>query len=288
MKHHYSCRMQWALVGLTLSLLFGTSPIAAQVFSADHFTTGEVDLPYRLFSPSRAGIETTLPLVLVLHGRSYTGTDNESQLQPFSSRIWVSEGVQSTYPCFVLIPQLPPDRRWEDSFGKLDESDSAPFLDGICALIDSLQNHHLIDANRIYIVGVSLGAHGAWGMLARHPGRFAAALIIAGRLVYSLENQPGGIPAWIFHGNQDRTVPVEEAREAVRIIEEGGRTVLMTDFDFHLKKAADVSVSSLAEQIERGIDHLYSEYDGAGHVITGRILQNPIVYTWLFSKRRGR
>jgi len=180
------------LVGIAFCLLFGSSSVSAQVITADHFSNGAIDLPYRLFCPSGDDVGTPLPLVLALHGRSYSGTDNELQLSPLSSRIWVSELVQSGNPCFVLVPRLPPERRWEDDFGRLEPDGGAPFLDGVCDLLDSLQAHHPIDADRIYLSGVSLGTHGAWGMLARHPGRFAAALIIAGRLVWNPEHPPGG------------------------------------------------------------------------------------------------
>jgi predicted peptidase len=139
------------------------------------------------------------------------------------------------------------------------------------------------DPARIYLAGFSMGATGAYRIAYRWPTKFAALTIIAGRLEHGttyteaektvdLRDNPWistpdpfsvlapklrSVPIWIFHGDADRTVPVEQSRRMVSAL-----------------KAAHADVR-------------YTEYPGAGHSEAASMgYAEPEMIKWLLSQHR--
>jgi poly(3-hydroxybutyrate) depolymerase len=145
-----------------------------------------VTLPYRLLPPlTRAGATTSastrVPLVVVLHGSGEIGTDNRRQLTRLALA-WARDQTRRAFPAFVLAPQMPARSAVYSAGPTEDRRTSAPGppLDATLALIDHLVASQPIDPDRLYLVGFSMGASTTWQLLARKPGRFAAAVAIAG------------------------------------------------------------------------------------------------------------
>jgi len=79
----------------------------------------------------------------------------------------------------------------------------------------------MIDTNRVYLTGVSLGGSGTWYLAIKYSNKFAAIAPMSGftsHIEYINNNTDNltDIPIWAFHGEIDKTVPVEETD---RIIE---------------------------------------------------------------------
>src|ERR687898_2395363 len=78
-------------------------------------------LPYRLFVPPSAKRERELPLILYLHGRGGSGTDNRKQISggnALGTHIWIEPAAQERHPAFVLAPQIPEPSTWHSMSDK--------------------------------------------------------------------------------------------------------------------------------------------------------------------------
>lgn len=191
-------------------------------------------LPYRLFIPDGYDPQRKYPLILVLHGASSRGADNEQQMSDSDGpRYWASGPVQSLQQAFVVAPQADPKyaptwvRAWRPPAAQ-DPKRPEP-LELSVELLDELGKEYSIDRSRLYVVGYSMGGFGAWLAASRHPDLFAAAVPIAG----------GGDPSyivrttakiWAFHGTTDKIVPVSRSRQMVEALKKAGKEVRYTEY----------------------------------------------------------
>jgi predicted peptidase len=213
-----------------------------------------VKLPYRLFVPPTAKGDEALPLILYLHGRGGSGTDNRKQISggnALGTHIWIEPAALKRHPAFVLAPQIPEDANWHSP-----RDEPSPHVAALFALLDELRSELRIDARRVYVVGQSLGGYGAWDLIARQPDRFAAAVPLCGggdtKRILSARN----VAVWAFHGTRDVTVLVERSREMI---------------------AALRTVNSSVR---------YTEYPTVGHDVWSRAFRERDLPEWLFAQRR--
>src|SRR3712207_5602494 len=120
------------------------------------------------------------------------------------------------------------------------------------------------DPRRVYLTGVSMGGYGVWHMASRHPGRFAALVSIcggsplrAGDRFAPIAERVARTPAWVFHGADDRVVPVGESRQMVEALRAAGA----------------------GERLR------YSEYEGVGHNVWMQALREEGLLPWLLAQR---
>ncbi|WP_282043732.1 prolyl oligopeptidase family serine peptidase [Winogradskyella flava] len=239
-----------------------------------------LEIPYRLFNPKDSA-ENKKPLLVFLHGRGDRGTDNNSKVYHEAGFITnkqslLTSEMQQKYPCYILVPQCSDktdNEEWAKWIGNTPESpfeglgkdgsynmNPKPSESGEAAieLIEQTLKDYKIDANRVYLVGISMGGFGTWEFISRRPDLFAAAVPMAG---YSDPNQIENIkhiPTWIFHGNIDKWNPVEGSRHMYKLL---------------LEKNADVK---------------YTEYDNTSH---GDAFKNAFkeeeLLPWIFSKTKS-
>lgn len=215
-------------------------------------------IPYRLFVPSQYDPKKKYPLILFLHGAGERGDDNEAQLiHPEVLRFVCDE----ENPCFLVAPQCPKGRKWVevpwDFEGphKTPEEPSLP-MRLTMELLDALEGEFRIDPARRYVTGLSMGGFGTFDLLVRRPNDFAAAIPICGGADESRAERIAHVPLWVFHGSNDRAVPVVRSRSAVKVLEAAGG---------HPK---------------------YTEYEGMGHNVWSRAYHEPELRDWLFRQRR--
>lgn len=118
------------------------------------------------------------------------------------------------------------------------------------------------DGRRVYLVGVSMGGYGAWQLAANHKSKFAALVPICGGSPLRngdrfapIARGVGQTPVWVFHGADDRVVPVEESRRMVAALKEIGGNVR------------------------------YNEYAGIGHNVWMQAMAEPELFSWLLAQR---
>ncbi len=224
-------------------------------FSARIHRDGALSLPYQLLIPKdyMPDADKSWPMIVWLHGSAENGTDNRAQL-PGVANTFLSDGANTR--AFVLLPQCPPKMAWHRAgFNKAPEvAESSRML---IATIAELEKEFRLDGRRIYVGGFSMGGIGVWELLVRYPGVFAAAFPVAG----AVGDRPAlpplvkDVPIWVFHGDKDDMVSVEDARKTVAALKALGSTIK------------------------------YTEYSGVGHQCA-RALAEPQLPVWLFAQKR--
>lgn len=222
-------------VGLLLLALglpaAGEQPDIYDLYEAK--TLGELN--YRLMPPiDRADNPgTAYPLILSLHGAGGRGAGNKKNLRNWNGYL-ADESLRRKHPCYVLAPQVRsgswrmpkpwPDLKaedfspaWDKHRAKLLENKMSTQgnLDQVFKLIDQMIADGRVDADRVYVIGHSLGGFGCWTALHWGPDRFAAAIPCAGGLFPEFDvKRFAHVPVWAFHGSKDNSVVTEMSQEA--------------------------------------------------------------------------
>lgn len=191
---------------------------------------------YQVYVPAGYSAEREWPVILFLHGSGERGNDGLRQ-----TMIALGASIRAKaerYPAIVVFPQVPPQSTWT----------GLP-ADAAMAALDEVLGQYRTDANRVYLTGLSMGGQGTWYLAYRHAERFAAIAPVCGwvsprttmaaaqavvpdadgdhfeRLAARLKDKP----LWIFHGENDSTVPVSESRNAFAALQRAGADVRYTE-----------------------------------------------------------
>lgn len=189
-------RHQIFLVFALLGLL-GWGEIFAQeiTFSKETFSDGSITLPYRKANIS--GLDDKASLVIYLHGGSSKGDDNETQMQePGIDAIstWLYENNRKA---IMLVPQCPANMSW---LGTMQ--------DAIVHLLQTYIDRGVVDADKVYILGGSMGGTGTWNMLSNHPDFFAAAMPVAGNPTGLNAEAVSKTPLFTVMGTADKLMKI--------------------------------------------------------------------------------
>ncbi|HON93021.1 MAG TPA: prolyl oligopeptidase family serine peptidase [Sedimentisphaerales bacterium] len=130
-------------------------------------------------------------------------------------------------------------------------------LDALTALLDDVQTRYAVDVNRVYLTGLSMGGFGSWALGCRYPNRFAAIVPICGGGEWFLAERLKNVPVWAFHGAKDSVVPLRQSQEMVDALKRAGGNVQLT------------------------------VYPEANHDSWTETYNNPKLYEWLLSQRKG-
>jgi predicted peptidase len=216
---------------------------------------------YQVFVPANFDSHKRWPVILFLHGIGERGEDGLLQTD-----IGIAHAIRKDtlrFPFIVVIPQCRKDKRWIHP---------AMQAQALGALEQSIKEFHG-DRDHLYLTGLSMGGYGTWDMTAKYSGKFAAYVPICGGIYgparapdarVSLAGDPGvadpyletarrigSTPIWIFHGDADDTVPVEESRKMAAAL-----------------RAVHANVR-------------YTEYPGVGHNAWDKAYAEPELVPWL-------
>lgn len=255
----------------------------------------DMDMAYHLYVPDDYDESLSYPLVVHLHGANLSMKQKLELLPTFRGPVdFVSESVQSKYPCIVLAPISTKESNvWIENAEPNGSSGFAPITNmdsyqPLLGLIDSIAQAYTIDTSRIYLNGISAGGVGAWCYLCEYPNYFAAALILCGHaLLNNTESQMNSlmhIPIWNHHGDRDNVQPVEYSRRIFQNYEAQGIPVIYPDQQKYVKPKISDSLKKNITAHE--IDYIYSEHKGKYHNVWDVCFDDTLVYEWLFSKRK--
>ena len=155
--------------------------------------------------------------------------------------------TQKDFPFIAVSPQCPTEYVWRDK----------KMLQAVESLILKIIKNYRIDKTRVYVTGLSMGGYGTWALAARRPELFAAAVPICGGGDPATVNVLKNLPIWVFHGGLDKVVLPEESEKMVRALEKDGGKVR------------------------------YTLYPEAYHDSWTETYDNPALYDWMLSKRKG-
>jgi predicted peptidase len=172
-----------------------------------------VQASYLLYLPRNVRADgKKWPLILYLHGGRGRGDDLEKLMwYPLPKML----GETATFPFIVITPQCPSGEMWTDT-------------ELLIALLDEVTANYPVDTDRVYLVGYSMGGHGAWYLAYKHAERFAAVAPMSGMSNPWWATRLKNVPVWAFHGGADDTVPVRETEEMVKALEKAGGNIKVT------------------------------------------------------------
>jgi predicted peptidase len=231
------------LLALSFALLFSFQGLAMEHQEGRVEAERKLALDYLIAMPEGYDAEgDAVPLLLFLHGAGERG-ENLNKVKLHGPPKMVEQGRD--FGAIVVSPQCPKDSWWTHE------------IDALVALLDKLEQEHNIDQKRIYVTGLSMGGYGTFALAARQPDRFAAAVPICGGGNLFAARRLTKMPMWVFHGEDDNVVPVEESTRLVEVIQKGGgKRVKLT------------------------------LYPGVGHNSWDKAYGDEAMWDWLFEQKR--
>ncbi len=262
-------------------------------------------MPYRLLKPpaqdTRDKGPQEYPLVLSLHGAGGKGNDNLKNLKPWNG-VLMEAGFQQRHPCFVVapqsitawrvpgsVPELSDDfvDRFPDAWKSFQKGrplarrdDSKAVLEKIFLLLDQLAEELPIDTDRVYVIGHSMGGMGTFEALAEQPNRFAAAIPSAGGLApWHDASHFKHVPIWAFHGDEDKTVPIELSQLVFDQMTKVNGNMKLTTLKGVAHGASAFAFAYTGDKMAKGFSTACSGPDCD---------RTSDVWQWLFNQRRAK
>lgn len=164
---------------------------------------GRSQIDYLLYLPDDYAPDPNRewPLILFLHGSGSETYDSSFVMSYGLPEVLLSGDQPDPFPFIVVSPQAFPGTTWwnEEVLAVLE------------ALLDEIVTTYQVDANRVYLTGLSMGGYGSWYVAAAYPERFAAMISISGSgfraRIVSEEDvlcRLADVPVWGIHGERDQ------------------------------------------------------------------------------------
>jgi dienelactone hydrolase len=233
MKNSFKRILLVAMVVFTI--LFGNAQQTRESFV--------LETKYLLYLPDGYAADTSQkwPLLIFLHGSGESGTDLDSVKVHGPPKL-VEKGKKFSF--IVASPQAPPRTGWRVEILK--------------SMLDDLKKKYRVDADRVYLTGLSMGGYGTWNLSTKYPNEFAAIAPICGggdpREVWKLRY----MPVWCFHGAKDDVVPPAASQEMIDGLKKYNSNVRFT------------------------------LYPDANHNSWDTTYNNDSLYTWLLAQKKFR
>jgi predicted peptidase len=181
-------------------------------------------------------------LIVFLHGAGERGTNLET-LKKHGPPKLIAAGQK--FEAIVASLQCLPQQIWNPH--------------GVKALTDELIKTLRVDADRVYLTGLSMGGFATWETALEYPDTYAAIVPICGGagVRFVMAERIKHLPVWIFHGARD---PVVEPSYSKKM------------FDALTKVGGNVKLTM---------------YPDAQHDSWTAAYNDPELWKWLFAQKRG-
>ena len=162
---------------------------------------------YSKFIPSSYSKDTSLPLVVLLHGYGATGAMQESYMK--------FESVAETNKFILVYPDGTVDssgrRFWNATDACCDFFSDVADDVYLLSILKEMESSYSIDAKRIYFVGHSNGGFMSYRMACKYPDRIAAIASLAGASFFKATDcgAKSSVSVLQVHGTKDETILYE-------------------------------------------------------------------------------
>ena len=227
--------------GSVLAAETGDGKTGQQECTFEAQITKTVSLKYLLFLPEGYDGQEKWPLIMFLHGAGERG-DDLKQVKVHGIPKIVEQ--KRDFPFIAVSPQCPRESWWPAE------------NDALKALLDEIVAKYSVDADRVYLTGISMGGYGTWSLATVYPNKFAAIAPICGGGDPSKACVLKDIPVWVFHGAKDETVKLKASEDMVKALKDCEGNVQFT------------------------------VYPEAGHDSWTETYNNPELYEWFLKHKR--
>jgi predicted peptidase len=235
-----------ALTGLAM-----TAPAADTGFLDKAYETPDgKSYKYVLFVPHDYKKDKPTPLILFLHGSGETKGGTKMPVE-----VGIGTAIkkrEKTFPFITIIPQAP-TRPW----GPTTEAGKMAL-----GMLADVEKNYNVDPKREYLTGLSMGGFGTWAIAAEMPDKWAAIVPICGGVRGNTQKEVAekikNIPVWVFHGDKDPAVPVQQSRDMVKALKEAGANP----------------------------EPKYTEYPGVQHNSWDKAYDTDELYEWLLKQHK--
>lgn len=183
-----------------------------------------------------ASVAEKKPVVMFLHGKSLSGK-NLSLVRRYGCIDALTRGRE--IDAFVIAPQA--QRSWEPK--------------KILDVYNWVARHYVVDADRLYVLGMSMGGYGTLDFVATYPDKVAAAMALCGGSTVKTLCGLTEVPLWIIHGTADTAISVKCSQQVVDAMCQCGDTSRL----------------------------LFDKLKGENHSRLARIFYLQQTYDWLFA-----
>lgn len=182
-------------------------------YSDSEITVGDNTMLYTMAIPDDYDSDgTPYPLVLALH---YGGTPHSDYPKEFLSILALPGLIDLN--AVIAAPLTPVLGSWENETTE----------DMIKAMLDDIIVNYNINANKVIVMGYSLGAMGTWYMTAKMPERFAAAVAVSGMPDDAVVPLLQDVPLYVIHSTVDEVFPYNDVEDLVNQLQNDGKDVTL-------------------------------------------------------------
>ena len=180
-------------------MLMGKGIINKSIKEFSTNLTLPVSLKYHIYFPDNYhDSDTSFPMVLFLHGSGERG-DNIGLVEKHGIPKMINNG--HTFPFITVAPQCPELQWWSEPL----------YTKTLIFLVEEIIRNNRVDIGRIYATGLSMGGYGTLSIAKERPDLFTAIVPVCGGMDTTNIEKLRDIPIWLFHGDADEVVPVENS-----------------------------------------------------------------------------
>ena len=191
-----------------------------------------VSLKYYIYLPNNYHeSNSNFPLVLFLHGAGERG-DDLNMVEMHGIPKIINNGEE--FPFITIAPQCPAFQWWPEPV----------YVKTLILLIEEIINNYKVDTERIYATGLSMGGYGTLAIAKERPDLFSAIIPICGGMDTTDIQKLKDIPIWLFHGDADEVVPVENSKLIYDILKPINTNIKLTIYEGVNHNSWDITYSN--------------------------------------------
>jgi predicted peptidase len=254
--------MRFRRLGVAVLLVAAACTTSVDVPTEQHLQGNFVhesgrEMRYLVWLPNGYGEDRDrrYPLIYFLHGSGDDDYDSTFVTAFGLPAVLVLGEQPNDFEFVVVSPQAEPQTTWY-SPGQPEVVD---------ALLAEILETYLVDPDRVYLTGLSMGGFGSWHIATQYPERYAAMASLSGSGYQQPSPPPARfacrlaeVPVWSIHGEQDMIADFEVVRAQV----EGWEELC-------------------------GVDVRFTSYTDLGHFSTyEEAYRDPELYQWFLEHSR--